>query len=117
MTALDPDKRRRLIASARLLESSNKGEREAALEAMLRLLPDGVTIAALIEKAIPPVVAVPPMLPWQRVAAGVCAVHELFSDKELEFALNIRERRRPPTEKQWEWLNDLAARADQRVAA
>ncbi len=115
MSALDPDKRRRLIASARLLGSDKKGEREAALEAVLRLLPEGVTIAAALEKALPSVV--PLMLPWQRLAGTVCDLPDLFSDKEIDFALNMKERRRAPTEKQWEWLNDLVARIDERVAA
>ena len=127
MTALAPDKRRRLIASARLLESPSNGEREAALEAMLRLLPDGLTIAALIEVALSPVV-VPfrpiheaaqhpsafrddDMRPWQRVAFDLLADRaELLSEKEREFVRSMMLAKREPTFKQSAWLDDLAER-------
>lgn len=119
MIPLDLDKRRRLIASARLLESDKKGERHAALEAVLRLLPTGVTLAGILERAFRPVepASVILLFPWQRQAEAVCNSFELFSDQELDFALTMRERRTVPTKKQWEWLSDLAARVQERAAA
>lgn len=119
MIPLDPDKRRRLIASARLLESDKKGERHAALEAILRLLPADVTLADILGRAFRPVepASVILLFPWQRQAETVCNSFELFTDKELDFALTMRERRTVPTRKQWEWLSDLALRAQGRAAA
>lgn len=127
MIALNPDTRRRLLASARLLESDKEGERRSALEAVLRLLPEGVTVADLLETALSPVVvpfrpihaaAQHPgsfrddnMRPWQRVAFDLLADRaELLSEKEREFVRSMMLAKREPSHKQSQWLDDLAER-------
>jgi hypothetical protein len=128
---LDPDKRRRLIASARLLESDKEGERHAALEAVLRMLPRDVTLADILARAISPVAEIRPFQPpnafhpepvallrqWQRTAMMLLDFPQFFNERELEFAADIRVRRDEPTQKQWAWLNSLAARCEARMAA
>lgn len=49
-----PDTQRKLVASLRLLESDNEGERQAALLAVRRLLPPGASLADLIAGSAPP---------------------------------------------------------------
>ena len=51
MTGLDPATHRRLIASLRLLSSDNEGERQAALRAVQRLLPQGASLADFVVSA------------------------------------------------------------------
>ena len=46
------DARRRVAASARLLLSNNPGEVAAAINAIGRLLPNGVTVSDLIEQSL-----------------------------------------------------------------
>ena len=53
MKALDPATHRRLIASLRLLNSDSEGERQAALQAVHRLLPAGASLADFVEDTIP----------------------------------------------------------------
>jgi hypothetical protein len=60
MTRLDPDTTRKVIASARLLSSDQPGEVAAALSAMGRLLPDGLSVTDLIERSLTPVPSSPP---------------------------------------------------------
>lgn len=50
--ALSRDTRRRIAASARLLTSSQPGEAAAALLAIGRMLPTGVTVPDLIERSL-----------------------------------------------------------------
>lgn len=132
MIAVDASQRRRLLAAARLLESDKEGERIAALQALLRLLPPGVTLADLLESALSPVVE--PWQPephpyctdpnffradllrsWQRKAMDVLARAELLNDIEERFAHNMMRQRREPTPKQMDWLDALAGRV--KVAA
>jgi hypothetical protein len=54
MLNLDPATHRRLIASLRLLNSDNEGERQAAFQAVSRLLPQGATLADLVGDIPPP---------------------------------------------------------------
>lgn len=135
MSALDPAAQRRLIAAARLLESDKPGERQAATEAMLRLLPDGMTVADLLDRALTPVVPIsrrpedfrprPSPTPgpfaflrrWQHKAAMLLSFPEMLNERELEFAQDMRVRRDEPTQKQMAWLNNLAARVEARMAA
>ncbi|WP_293943222.1 hypothetical protein [Sphingomonas sp.] len=49
---LKPDARRRVAASARLLLSDKPGEVAAAIYAIGRLLPKGVTVSDLIERSL-----------------------------------------------------------------
>jgi hypothetical protein len=49
---LNADTTRKVIASARLLESDKPGEVIAAVNAMGRLLPDGVGVADLFERSL-----------------------------------------------------------------
>lgn len=133
MIPLDPDTRRRVLASARLLQSDKPGERQAALEAVARLLPSGTTIADLLEMALSPVVQFPtagslrsqpyatpePVVPlrrWQHRALMLLSFPELLNERELAFASDMRVRRDEPTQKQWAWLNNLAARVEARAA-
>lgn len=53
MMTLDAATHGRLIASLRLLSSDDDGERQAALQAILRLLPVGATLADLVGVAPP----------------------------------------------------------------
>lgn len=134
MSALEPATQRRLIAAARLLESDKPGERQAAAEAMLRLLPEGVTMADLLERAILPVAPIrtaehfrstrsqtpapfSPLRRWQHKAAMLLSFPEMLNERELEFAQDMRVRRDEPTQKQMAWLNNLAARVEARMAA
>ncbi len=134
MSALDPGTQRRLIAAARLLESDKPGERQAATEAMLRLLPQGMTVADLLERAISPVAPIRRvehfrptrnqapepftlLRRWQHKALMLLSFPEMLNDRELEFAQDMRVRRDEPTQKQMAWLNNLAARVEARTAA
>ena len=57
--SLKPDARRRLASAARLLLSDKPGEVIAALDAISRMLPNGMTVPDLIEQSLSPVVAAP----------------------------------------------------------
>jgi hypothetical protein len=122
MIGFDPTQRRRLVASARLLESDKEGERMAALEAIKRQLPASVTIADLVERAlaVSPIRSidpepVEPVRSWQRMARDILDHHQALSVKEFRFVANLAGARSEPTEKQLNWLNDIAERL--RVAA
>lgn len=54
--AFNPDTRRRLAGAARLLLSDKPGEVVAALNAIGRMLPAGITVPDLIEQSLSPVV-------------------------------------------------------------
>ena len=56
--SLQADTRRRVAASARLLLSDTPGEVVAALNAIGRMLPNGITVPDLIEQSLSPVVVV-----------------------------------------------------------
>lgn len=111
MSALGPDQHRRFVAALRLLDSDKPGERDAALLAAKRLLPEGVSIADVFERASSsrPVAAVEP-LPWRGTAKRLLDRHfVLLNEAERNFLLNISWRRREPTGKQAAWLDRLAA--------
>lgn len=126
------DRRRRIVAAARLLESDKAGERDAALFAILRLLPEGVSLAELIEQALTPqtrrapepVPARPrwdmrsdPLRPWQEKARVVAAHRETLNERELAFVLDMTGRRDAPTPRQRNWLEALFTRVEMRRAA
>lgn len=133
MISLDADERRKIIASARLLESDKPGERQAALEAVLRLLPDDLTIADALEKALPVVVEFDRRLfrpahsirpepvalrkQWQMTAGFVRAFPQFLNEREREFLDEMTRRRDAPTDRQWSWLRSLEARVQERRAA
>ena len=132
LASLDADRRRRIIAAARLLESDKAGEREAAITAILRLLPDDLTLADLIERAVPvplnqtpePVPARSPwdmrsdlLRPWQSRARTVAEHHEVLNDRELAFVIDMAGRRDAPTPRQRDWLDGLFARFELRQRA
>ena len=118
--SLDPTRQRKLLAAARLLESDKGGERQAAMEAVLRLLPEGVTLAELLEQAL----AVParhdwskqwtkPSVPeWQSKARAILARLDRLTAKELAFVTNMAGARFQPSEGQRQWLNDLAEKVE-----
>lgn len=111
MIALDPAARRRIIATARLLESDKDGERNAAMEALLRLLPRDVTLADLLERALPAVVEFrsEPSCDWRLMAAHADLRRDL-SLKERRFVRNLMSAKFPPSEKQMSWLVDILNR-------
>lgn len=132
---LKPDARRRLAGAARLLLSDKPGEVAAAVSAMGRLLPIGVTVFDLIEaglnitasdcgtgfSSVEPSPSKPRDIsrPWQwqaRFALGACPKH-LIDDRELKFLRSMTERINTPTPKQTKWLNDIWSRGDRAVAA
>lgn len=133
LRAIPADRRRRLIASARLLESDKAGEREAALSAIKRLLAaDGLSLADLIELALPaslnrapePVAArspwdmrSDPLRPWQDKARAVADHHEALNERELAFVIDMAGRGDAPTPRQRDWLDRLVARVQMRRAA
>lgn len=115
--SLDPDRQRKLLAAARLLESDKSGEQEAALRAMLRLLPEGMTVASLLEKAF----AVPrsggwnarPSIPeWQAKARDIIKRSHKLTAKELAFVTNMAGAQFEPSQSQLDWLNDIAAKLE-----
>lgn len=123
--AIPGDQRRKIIASARLLESDQAGDRQAAVEAICRLLPNGVTIADLLARALPVFVPstsashqpapVSPLRRWQRKARVVAAFPMHLNERELAFAKDIAVRPNEPTARQLDWLNNLAARVEARA--
>jgi hypothetical protein len=120
MIALEPDTRRRLIASARLLTSDKEGERIAALEAVQRLLP--VPLADMLERSISTVLPFRPqpialLRRWQKTAQFLAAFPDLLNDKERAFVRDMQARRDEPTPKQRDWLDSLSARIEARRAA
>lgn len=131
MIAFDAVRQRRLIAAARLIQSDKPGERQAAVEAMLRLLPEDVSLADLLGRALAaPAAVVPvsatrspwdvrsdPLRPWRNKARVLAAHREQLTERELEFVTNMASRRHPPTPKQQEWLDCLTDRFESRWAA
>jgi hypothetical protein len=133
MSDIDPAKRRKLISAARLLESDQQGERQAAAEALVRLLPPGETVAGLLERALEPVSAKPaidlrhasaydqqfyqPSRSWQRIARKIAGSPGLLNERETEFVRDMVLRVDEPTEKQRAWLHALSARTSARWAA
>jgi hypothetical protein len=118
MIALEPDTRRRLIASARLLTSDKEGERIAALEAVQRLLP--VPLADVLESSTSTALPFPPVAllrRWQKAAQFVGAFPDLLNERERAFVRDMQSRRDAPTQKQGDWLNSLTARVEARRAA
>lgn len=126
--AIPGDQRRKIIASARLLESDQAGDRQAAVEAVLRLLPSGITVADLLARALPVVAFVPslsanhrsdpvsPLRRWQRKARVVAAFPMHLNERELAFVKDMATRPGEPTAKQSDWLSNLAARVEARAA-
>ena len=104
MIALETDTHRKLIASLRLLESDKEGERQAALSAVRRLLPPGVTLADVVEGGLGK--------PWRAKARAVWNNHLLLSAKEISFVGNLLRARLEPSAKQLKWLDDLAERVE-----
>lgn len=96
MTQLDPVTCRRLIASARLLESDNSGERQAALSAVQRLLP--VSLADVLAGAVnvaperSRVIPVSPCAHWGQ--ADCCLAVLDLTDWERSFLATIRRKPR-----------------------
>lgn len=125
---LQDDRRRKLIASARLLESDQAGDRQAAVEAVLRLLPSGMTVAGLLDRALPVARVAPapsvslrpepvsPLRRWQRKARMAAAFPAHLNERELAFVEDMAVRRDEPTRRQFDWLNNLVARVESRVA-
>ena len=124
---LHEERRRKLIASARLLESDLAGERQAAVDAMRRLLPSGVTVADMLEKALP--VALPalvqsasprpepvsPLRRWQRKARMIAMSPDHLNERELSFLKDMAVRPDEPSPKQFDWLDNLVARVEARA--
>ena len=54
---------------------------------------------------------------WQKTARMVSAYPEMLNERELDFVEDIAVRRDEPTVKQTDWLNNLAARVESRMAA
>lgn len=120
MIDLHPDKARKIVAAARLLESDKPGERQAAAEAMARLSSgEGLTVADLIERGLavtnqprPDPVLSPSLLRnWQRWAMEVLAMQAAFDAAELDFARRMFAQRKSPSMKQLSWIKRLAERA------
>jgi hypothetical protein len=127
MIALDPGKRAKLVGAARLLSSDKPGEVVAALGAIDRLLPEGVTIATIIEAATmdrpQPVIAPfwPPrpvspggilLKPWKLMARSCLEADHLFDDVERAFLRNMWDLGHRPSFKQEAWLSTLADRVE-----
>lgn len=133
MIALDQGQRRKIVASARLLESDKAGERMAALDAVLRLLPAELTIADALDQALPVVVEfdrslfrpahslrpepAPLRREWQMTARFIRAFPQFLNRREREFLDDMAARRDGPSERQWSWLRALQARVQERRAA
>lgn len=116
---LDPAVQRKLVAAARLLESDKDGEQRAALAAVMRLLPQGMSLADLIERALtqPPhdwsaSWAKPSAPDWQTKARAILAHCQRLTAKELAFVTNMAGARFEPSEGQRQWLNDLAEKLE-----
>jgi hypothetical protein len=61
------------------------------------------------------VISVPPG--WQRMAK-TCREHlDLLSEREVDFIINISRARRPPTDKQLEWLAAIFERLQEQEGA
>ena len=114
------DQRRRLIASARLLESDQAGDRQAAIEAVRRLLPANITIADLLDRAIQPpspswlpagILPVAALRDWQRKSRAVAISSLALDPHERAFVKDMAGQTIQPTARQMAWLNSLASRA------
>lgn len=108
MTGLDESTRRKIIASARLLESDKAGERQAAAEALVRLCMGRVSIADALDRALP--VAANEDPDWKQTARQLLAIPLALSTKERAFLRNLATARYRPTERQLNWLDDIASR-------
>ena len=107
---------------------------------MTRLLPDGVTVADLLGKALASIgpdntgseqaearrypsggvvwdIRDDPLRPWRNKARSIAAHQENLNERELQFASDMAVRRDPPTHRQAEWLDSLAERIRSRCAA
>lgn len=127
MIALEPDTKRKLVGALRLLGSDKSGEQLAALNAVQRLLPAGVTLADYVEGISPVSSTIPPrpkavdprdcwgsgewMRPWRRQARQILERHSAkLTDREADFLMGIARRDGPPTTKQADWLKSLTGR-------
>ena len=139
---LAPEARARLSKLVGMFGSSSEGERAvAALKATQLLHGVGATWADLVE-SLPVQSAVVPihfatrpetrraaeamrrgpepcslLRRWQKTARMVAAYPEMLNERELDFVRDIAVRRDEPTVKQTDWLNNLAARVESRMAA
>jgi len=125
VTALDSATHRRIIASARLTQSNHAGERAAAIEAVTRLLPDGVSLADVLERGVKELsekaTAPEPVdlresqpfrdySPWRCKALAAFRHLAALNDKESRFVWNLATARYKPSAKQLAWLDDITAR-------
>lgn len=124
-------KRDKALAATALLSSDRAGEVVAALAAIDRLLPAGLTARALLADAImaletTQLVAERPepapcgpgkmRLGWCGVAARCLGHADRFNERELAFLGQMFDATRPPSEKQWAWLNTLLSRLEMEAA-
>jgi hypothetical protein len=125
MIALDPATHRRIIASARLTQSNHAGERAAAIEAVARLLPEGVSLADVLEHGVKELseksTAPEPVdlresqpfrdySPWRCKALAAFKHMAALNDKESRFVWNLATAHYKPSAKQLAWLDDITAR-------
>lgn len=106
---LDSPARSKLQGAARLLDSDRPGEVAAAVAAIDRLLPNGITLSGMLTDAFFEDV---PGRNWKELA-GVClSAGRALSAKEYAFACSMILRDTAPTPKQLAWLTDLSARVE-----
>jgi hypothetical protein len=99
---INPQFHDRLTKLCGLFSSEHIGERaEAARQADALLRRHGLRW--------PDIIAMPPAA-WQQMAKH-CREHlHCLTDRERDFIINIGKLRRPPTDRQLEWLADIFAR-------
>jgi hypothetical protein len=106
---LGPKAADHLVKLLGMLGSDHAGERAAAgrkAHEFIRQL--GMTWSDVI---------VQPPAEWQHMAL-VCRAHaHMLSDRDRNFLANIARRRRPPSDRQLAWLEDIYSRVQQRDAA
>lgn len=114
---LDAGTTRKVIASARLLESDKPGEVVASVNAINRLLPEGQNVADVIALALAD--TQPPFVPkdhwWSIAQYCACYLNEL-NEVERKFVRDMAHRNTRPTQKQEEWLGRIHDRLERRAA-
>lgn len=118
---LEPRERRRIVATAALLGSSQDGERLAASRGLDRLLaPHGVNIAQVVEAGLSSPAAaslrsrmepVTPLRPHQLTARMCLAYPHLLSDWEAGFVASVAGLR-VLSDKQRDRLNSIAIKVE-----